>query len=399
MAVVSSKSLAVRKARHTGHRTGLIRHAVHHVVWQMAVQHPVAGVVSDELDVSRLCDPDKDRIAGPPRRLRDASALGPCGVEGVAVDVPRVMLHTKVHEPDTHSVSLTHHERRRCGTGFAVQEQPIPVHAHGVRRRGVGQHLIFLEMDEEVLVAMRSVGSLGVHDEAPEHAGHLLHRHVRVIEKGAFLLDGEVVGKALAGLDRSLADAGHAVIAELVFKAVPMNRAGLRELVLEDDSNFVALGDLDRRAGRAAVEPPNIDGLLRSDLLFEDVGGEAKHLHVAVHLVGHISYVCGNNWRRVYRPAVHAHLGKRATAHAEVATATGDLTCGITAAVLGGFSYGATGKQSRAQTKSALKKRTTIRHGEKSSVYVKRRSYAAESTKCSTPVQETGSEGTPASRQ
>ncbi len=50
--------------------------------------------------------------------------------------------------------------------------------------------------------------------------------------------------------------------ADLVFKAVPVNRAGLGQLVLEDDPNLVALRDLDRRAGRGAVEPPDIDRLI-----------------------------------------------------------------------------------------------------------------------------------------
>ncbi len=197
-------SFAARKARHASHRTGLRGHLVHHVVWQMAVQHPVAGIVGDELDVPRLGDPDEHRIAGPPRRLRDAAALGSGGVEGVPVDVHRMMIHAEVHEADPHSVALTHDEGRASGTGFAVQQQPVELHPHRVRGRGVGQNRILLEMDRES-PCRNGVGreSCGCMMNAPEHAGHLLHRHVRVVEVGAFLLDEEVVRKALAGLDRA----------------------------------------------------------------------------------------------------------------------------------------------------------------------------------------------------
>ncbi len=66
-----------------------------------------------------------------------------------------------------------------------------------------------------------------MHDESPEHAGHLLHSHVRVIEVCALLLDDKVVGEALTRLDWGLADTRHAVATNLVLEAVPVERARL----------------------------------------------------------------------------------------------------------------------------------------------------------------------------
>ena len=61
---------------HACRLTGAARHAadvgghlVHHVVRQMAVQHPVARIVRDELDVARLRHADQHRVARPPGGL------------------------------------------------------------------------------------------------------------------------------------------------------------------------------------------------------------------------------------------------------------------------------------------------------------------------------------------
>ena len=53
-----------------------------------------------------------------------------------------------------------------------------------------------------------------MHDEAAEHADHLLHGHVGVVEVGALLVDVELVDEAAAGRDGLLADAGLAVVAD-----------------------------------------------------------------------------------------------------------------------------------------------------------------------------------------
>ena len=144
-------------------------------------------------------------------------------------------------------------------TGLAVEQQPVEFHVHRVRHGVVGQHRILLQMNQEILVAVRAVGLLGMHDEAAQHSGHLLHRHVRVIEVSAFLVNVELIDKAAARLDRRLADPGHAVVPDVVFKSMPVHRGRFRQLIVEDHANMVPLIDLNRRPRRAAVEAPEID--------------------------------------------------------------------------------------------------------------------------------------------
>ena len=111
-------------------------------------------------------------------------------------------------------------------------------------------------VDEEVVIDRRLIGRGGMHDEAAEHADHLLHGHVRVVEEGAALVDVELVDEAAAGRDGLLRDAGLAVVAHLIFEAVPVDGACLGQMVVEDDAHVVALSDLNGRAGRGAVESP-----------------------------------------------------------------------------------------------------------------------------------------------
>jgi hypothetical protein len=85
------------------------------------------------------------------------------------------------------------------GACFAVEDEPVVFHAHGVRDGACRQHGVLLQMDEEVVIDCRLVGCSGMHDEAAEHADHLLHRHVRVVEEGAALVDVELVDEAAAG--------------------------------------------------------------------------------------------------------------------------------------------------------------------------------------------------------
>ncbi len=77
-------------------------------------------------------------------------------------------------------------------------------------------------MNQEVLVAMRVVGLIGMHDETAEHPRHLLHRHMRVVEVCALLVNVKFVNEASAGLHLGLANAWHSIIGDRVFKAVPV---------------------------------------------------------------------------------------------------------------------------------------------------------------------------------
>ena len=163
------------RARHAADGGG---HLVHVVVREMAVEHPVAGIVGDEFDVACLRNADEHGVARPPRRLRDAAAFGAGDVEGVAVQVHRVMVHAEVHEPDAHTAAERHDHGRDGGAGLAVEDEPVVLHAHGVRDGARGEDGVLLQVDEEVVIDGGLIGRGGMHDEAAEHADHLLHGHV-----------------------------------------------------------------------------------------------------------------------------------------------------------------------------------------------------------------------------
>ena len=74
---------------------------------------------------------------------------------------------------------------------------------------------------------MRLLWGARMHDETTKHAQHLLHGHVRVVEVGAHLVDVKLVNETAAWLHWFLANARHAVVAHHVFKAMPVNGAGL----------------------------------------------------------------------------------------------------------------------------------------------------------------------------
>ncbi len=86
-------------------------------------------------------------------------------------------------------------------------------------------------------------------DEQAQQADHFLHGAVGVVEKSAFLVDGEFVGIRFAGRDRFLADEGHAVLFDGDFQAVPVHGGAFGQGVFDDDANVIALRDLDRGTG------------------------------------------------------------------------------------------------------------------------------------------------------
>ena len=61
-----------------------------------------------------------------------------------------------------------------------------------------------------------------MHDEAAEHADHLLHGHVRVVEEGSALMDMELVDEAAAG-GRPAARCRAGRRSAPIFKAVPVD--------------------------------------------------------------------------------------------------------------------------------------------------------------------------------
>src|SRR5258707_6540620 len=168
----------------------------------------------------------------------------------------RMVVHAEIHEADTDAVPEPHDKRCCRWTGFSIEDQPVELHVHRVGYGIIRQHRIFLQMDQEVLIAMRLVGLFGVHDEGTEHSSHLLHRHVRVVEIRAFLMDIELIDESAARLYWFLADARHAIHAVRNFEAVPVHRRWLRKMIVEDDAYMVALIHLNWGPCSAPAEAP-----------------------------------------------------------------------------------------------------------------------------------------------
>ncbi len=144
---------------------------------------------------------------------------------------------------------------------------------------------------------------------------------------------------------------------------MPVQRAGLRQLVLEDHADPVALGHLDRRARRRPVEAPHVDRLVGRDLALEDVRGQPEDLYFAIHLEGQVTHIGGDDADVVDRAAVRLHLGKRPAGDSQITAPGGYLTCWIGSGMTG-FGGGTGGKQPGTEAKGTLKKRTAIRHDE-----------------------------------
>ena len=82
---------------------------------------------------------------------------------------------------------------------------------------------------------------------------------VGVVEERAVLVEVEFVDECLAGRDEVLHEPGNSVLADRDLQAVPVDRRGLGQAVLDDDPHPVALVDLDHRAGHRSVETPDVD--------------------------------------------------------------------------------------------------------------------------------------------
>ena len=260
----------------------------------MAVDHPIAGVVGYELYAAGLGYADEDGVSGPPSGFGDSSSFGAGDVEGVSVHVHWVMIHAEVDEADADAIAEADDERSIGGTSFAVQEEPVVFHAHCVGNGAVGEDGVFLEVDQEVLVAVGLEGCLRVHDESAKHSGHLLHRHVGVIEVGSLLVDVELVDEASSGLYGRLADGWLSVVADVVLESVPVNGAWFGKMVVEDDSDVIAFVDLNGWSGSAAVEAPKVEGFAWKDVLLYGFGDEMEDFGVSVHCVGKIANIGGD---------------------------------------------------------------------------------------------------------
>lgn len=263
----------------------LVAHGVHGVMALVAVERPVAGRVGHELDGARLAGHDRDRRLRDPGRSRDLATVALDDPEAVAVNVQRVARHAQVRAADADAVVLGDDQRCRPGIRPAVEREEIEVE-HDVRVGAVRARVDRPHVREDAEVAIERLGASRprVGDEEPHHAQGHLRRLVRVgvVHERAVLPHAELVDVGLAGRDVGLeqsADAVHPVRQE---DAVPVDGRVFRQPVRDVDADVVALDDLDRRAGSAAVVAPGLDRHARGELLERLVRDDVELLPGAV---------------------------------------------------------------------------------------------------------------------
>ena len=194
-----------------------------------------------------------------------------------------VVVHSEVDEANPNSIPVTDDKRCGCRSGLAVEGEPVELHVHGVRHLDVRQDGVLLHNDCEVFIDARLVWLLGMHDERADHAHHFLHRHVRVVEISAFLVEREFIDKSATGRDRVLTRTGRSVHLVRDFEAVPVHRCRFGKVVIHHDSNAIALVHLNRRTRSAAVVTPEVNRPARKYLLFNRLSNEMEFLYVSVH--------------------------------------------------------------------------------------------------------------------
>ncbi len=140
-----------------------------------------------------------------------------------------------------------------CRIGLSVDREVIrlsSIHGH----RGEGEplaHEPFLQFDHIFMVGGDFVGPIGgIDDERAIKSKRLRAIGVRVgmIKIGAVLLDREFVIERFTRLDRFLRDLGGTVPRVRNNQTVPVNGGRLRQFVVNDDANMVALADVDARS-------------------------------------------------------------------------------------------------------------------------------------------------------
>ena len=69
------------------------------------MNHPVAGIIGDELDGASLRDADQDGVVRSPGGLRLAAAFGAGDCELMAVHVDGVMVHAEIDEAEADAIA------------------------------------------------------------------------------------------------------------------------------------------------------------------------------------------------------------------------------------------------------------------------------------------------------
>src|SRR5687767_5124945 len=95
-------------------------HLIHHVMWQVAVQHPIAGIDRIKLDVPSLRYTDEYCVTRKPSRLWNTTALSSCDIKLVPMNVHRMVVHTEIDHPYADSFPLLNNHRSRVRTSFPI---------------------------------------------------------------------------------------------------------------------------------------------------------------------------------------------------------------------------------------------------------------------------------------
>src|SRR5438552_8527091 len=189
-----------------------------------------------------------------------------------------MMVHAQVHHPDSHSLALFDQHGSRVRPGFSVDRQPVEFHRERIGNRVVRQDRPFLEYQTAIPVRAWFIDLSGMNYYHPDHAHHLLHRHVRVIKERAVLMHGELVDKLPARQNRVLYQARHAVHFEGELDPVPVHGKDFRKVVLHDEAHAVPLIDFDQRAGHRSIEAPAVHDPPGEKLAPDNVGADVKNL-------------------------------------------------------------------------------------------------------------------------
>src|SRR5258705_9582897 len=122
-----------------------------------------------------------------------------------------------------------------------------------------------------------------MNDEKTDHAHHLLHRHVRVVEEGAVLIKRELVGECATWLNHWLADKRYAVHFWRYLQTMPVHRGRFWQLVLEEYAYTVTFIDFDSWPRNAAVVAPGINLFHRINLGLNNFGRKTEDFDIAFH--------------------------------------------------------------------------------------------------------------------
>src|ERR1700689_2152485 len=283
-----------RPRHHSGtprHRARHRRHLVHHVMWHVAMNHPISRIRRHKLHIPRLRHSHQHGVVRSPCSPRLPPTLRTSNHKLVPVHMNRMVVHPQINKSQSHPITQPHNQGCIRGPRFSIQRQPVKFHAHRIRRRIVRQQRVLLQNNREIFFHRRIVGLPRMHSEPPNHPHHFLPRHVRVIKQSPFLLQREFVNVSPARCNRVLRKPRPAVHRKRNIKTVPVHRSRFRQMVIHNNPHPLALPRLNRRPRRAAVVPPQIQNLPRKNFLPHRLRHQMKHLHPAIHLKRQIRHI------------------------------------------------------------------------------------------------------------